>query len=58
MDEMRASAAERDPNIELKGRVGGAFGLALGGFGLLFFGGGTLFVIYRVWIAPPASVPK
>jgi hypothetical protein len=58
VEDVRAYVAEKYPNNEQKGRFGTTFFLVLRGFGLLFFGSGTLFVIYRVWIAPSASTPK
>lgn len=56
--EATRAIAEKYPNHEQKGRIGATFFLVLGGFGLVFFGGGTLLVIYRIWISSPASTPK
>ena len=56
--EATQSIAEKYPNHEQKGRIGATFFLVLGGFGLLFFGGGTLLVIYRTWISQPSSPSK
>lgn len=52
------SIAEKYPNYQQKGRIGATFFIVLGGFGLLFFGGGTLLVIYRTWISPPPPRSK
>lgn len=56
--EATKSIAEKYPNHEQKGRIGATFFMVLGGFGLLFFGGGTLLVIYRTWISPPPPRAK
>lgn len=50
--------AKKYPDHEKKGSIGAVFFLVLGGFGLLFFGGGTLLVIYRTWFSPTATFKK
>lgn len=58
VEDVRAYVAEKYPNNEQKGRAGATFFLVLCGFGLLFFGGGTLLVIYLVWISPPSAIAE
>lgn len=43
----------KDQNLKEKGYIGAIYFLIICGVGLIFFGGGTLFLIYRVWLFPP-----